>query len=86
MTKKVYTIKGFEDRGKTFTRSTDRNYTHAVIIRRDDLEDSPVHVAGYCSRLDLAEKLKNTVERYYARVELYYPTVKFEICETVRLK
>jgi hypothetical protein len=77
MPKKIYTIKGYEDKGKAFRRSTDREYTHAVIIKE---QNDNTFVVGYCSRLDLAQKLLNTT------LNRFLGNVNAEICETIRIK
>jgi hypothetical protein len=79
MAKKIYVVKGYEEKGKDFRRSTDRDYTHAVVVKRSDgLE----FVAGYCSRLELAQKLeRSTLVRFEGDHET---TTK--IYELIRIK
>ena len=43
--------------GQTFTRTSDRTYTHVVVARDGDSQDDTFRVVGFCGRLDLAEKL-----------------------------
>jgi hypothetical protein len=80
MPKKVYVIKGYEDKGKQFRRTTDREYTHAVLVKR--LEDGVEFVEGYCGRPDLAQKLlaatSNRLDRSF--------NVDITIHEVVRIK
>jgi hypothetical protein len=40
---------------QTFTRNSDRTYTHVVVAR--DAEGDKFRVVGFCGRRDLAEKL-----------------------------
>ena len=56
MAKKVYVVKGYENRGKEFQRSTDREYQYAIVITH--LDTGHEFVEGYCSRYDLAKKLE----------------------------
>lgn len=81
MAKKVYAVKGYEDRGKDFRRTTDREYTHAVVVKR--LDDGFEFVEGYCGRADLAQKLFVTASN---RLEGYGRPVDITIHELVRIK
>ena len=54
MTKTTYTATAPD--GSQHTRKTDRTYTHAVLLE-DNGPDGPVWgIAGFCGRLDLAQK------------------------------
>jgi hypothetical protein len=55
--KKVYTI---EIAGQELTRSTEKEYTHAVIARAKS--NGKWYAENFCGRLDLAEKAKARVE------------------------
>lgn len=58
--------------GQTFTRNSDRTYTHVVVARDttvfdiatrsyvDAPADKPFHVLGFCGRLELAENIANS--------------------------
>jgi len=80
MPKKVYVVKGYEDKGKQFKRTTDREYTHAVLVRR--MEDGVEFVEGYCGRADLAQKLLITTSNRLDRKV----NVNITIHEVVRIK
>jgi len=80
MAKRVYGIVGYENKGKEYTRSTDREYTHAVILK---LNEENQRVAGYCGRLDLALKLKGTWDKHFFQGG---KKVDVLICETYRIK
>jgi hypothetical protein len=80
MPKKIYAVKGYEDKGKEYRRSTDREYTHAVLVKR--LDSDYEFVEGYCGRSDLAEKLKITTLNRFER----YPGTQITIHEVVRIK
>jgi hypothetical protein len=81
MAKKVYALKGFEDKGKEYRRSTDREYTHAVLLTR--LNEDVEYVVGYCGRKDLADKLElSTLKRFQGRESEY----KVSVHEVVRIK
>lgn len=43
--------------GQTFTRSSDRTYTHVVVARDAQGDDLTYGVIGFCGRPELAEKL-----------------------------
>jgi hypothetical protein len=63
----------------TLTRTTDNNYTHAVIIINPD--GTPRCAVGYCSRLDLAHRLArrtagNLAPGYIAEVRPVVPATK----------
>lgn len=60
--KKTYFVKGYENAGKPFRRTTERDYTHAIVVIRHD--NGKHFVRGYCSRFDLAQKLKSSTENY----------------------
>lgn len=47
--------------GRTFTRTTERTYTHLVLVRKS--KDSPWCVYGWCGRLDLANKQHQTAAK-----------------------
>jgi hypothetical protein len=79
MAKKVYAVKGYEDKGKDFRRSTDRDYTHAVVIRRSE---GPEFVAGYCSRFELAQKLERSMLIRFEGVK----GTEIKVSELVRIK
>ena len=80
MAKKVYGIVGYENKGKEYTRSTDREYTHAVVLKHNEENH---HVAGYCGRLELALKLKGTYEKHFFQIG---KRVDVLVCETYRIK
>jgi hypothetical protein len=49
------------------TRTSDRKYTHAVVINGHDKTD---HVATWCGRLDLAQAEQRKYQRYAFRAEI----------------
>lgn len=79
MPKKVYGVVGYENAGKKFTRTTDREYTHAVVISRGDNS----FIYGYCGRPDLAEKLYRQAEMSFFGTP---NKVEIRICPTYRVK
>jgi hypothetical protein len=83
MPKKVYVVKGYEDKGKQFRRTTDREYTHAVLLR--NINEGFSYVVGYCGRPDLAEKLKVTTLNNFDRNNRHLE-VEITIHEVVRIK
>jgi hypothetical protein len=83
MAKKVYALKGFEDKGKEYRRSTDREYTHAVLLTRLNVNEVSEYVIGYCGRKDLADKLElSTLKRFQGKESEY----KVSVHEVVRIK
>jgi hypothetical protein len=79
MPKKVYGVVGYENAGKRFTRTTDREYSHVVVVNRMG-ED---FIYGYCGRIDLAESLFRQVQnRYFDQRQ----SVSAKICPTYRVK
>jgi hypothetical protein len=49
------------------TRTSERTYTHAVVINGHDKTD---HVATWCGRLDLAQGAQRKYQRYAFRAEI----------------
>jgi hypothetical protein len=81
MTKKVYALRGYEDKGKNFRRSTDRDYTHAVLVTK---KDGYQFVEGYCSRRDLADKLERAVYNRFS--ENLNELLSVQVIELIRIK
>lgn len=79
MPKKVYGVVGYENAGKKFTRTTDREYTHVVVVSRGD----NAFIYGYCGRLDLAESLYRQAEKRFFENR---DKVTVKICPTYRVK
>lgn len=85
MRKKIYTyvIKGYEDKGKKFSRKSYREYSYAIVVHLTDVEGNErIHVEGYRRDLKLAEILKReSLRRYYYRDR----TVEVKICEVYKI-
>lgn len=66
--------------GETFTRKTNRTYTHAVAVSRNGVDDWKVET--WCGRLDLAQKqVKNYTSGYDGYFKERYPNSRVEIVE-----
>jgi len=76
-----------------YTRQTYNHYLHAVVASGIDTATKIkfFHIAGYCSRLDLAEKLKRQYEMNHSQYYFYdnssnYSDLKVEICDVEEIQ